>query len=135
MRKALVVGVFFSFLLSFGFVQAEEARTRGASQTAQEQASDRAIFNRVTDWFATVGRSEEEKEQILEERKSRRLERQAEREAGQKQAEKKKEEAIQKRDKHRMKAEEEKAAREAEIEERKQEGQRQRPGQVPAGRR
>ncbi len=135
MRKLVAIGVVFSLILSSGFVQAEQVRARGASQTAREQASGRAIFNRITDWFSTLGRSEEEKKRILEERKARRLKKQAEREARQEQAEEKKEEVIQERKERRIRLQKEKEAREAEIETRKQERMRQRPEQVPAGRR
>jgi len=41
---------------------------KGASRQAHEHASDQAIFNRVGDWFATVGKSDEEKEAIKAER-------------------------------------------------------------------
>lgn len=54
---------------------------KGASDTAREKASPQAIFNRMTDWFATVGKSEEEKQQILAERKAKRAAKQAEKEA------------------------------------------------------
>lgn len=54
-------------------------KPKGASETAQEKASDQAIFNRVTDWFATVGKSSEEKDRILTERKAKRLQQKAER--------------------------------------------------------
>ncbi len=132
MKKVVIVGVVFSVILSSGFVQVGEVEARGASQTAREQASERAIFNRITDWFATVGRSEEEKEKILEERRTRRLEKQAEREARQKQVEERKKEVIQRKEEHRIRLQKEKEAREAEAETRRQERLRQRPKQVPA---
>jgi hypothetical protein len=54
---------------------------RGASDTAYEHASERAVFHRVSDWFATVGKSEEEKAEIIEERQIKRAEKQAQKEA------------------------------------------------------
>jgi hypothetical protein len=61
--------------------ESEDQKKKGASPQAYEHASDRAIFNRVSDWFATVGKSQQEKEQLLEERKARRAAKRAEREA------------------------------------------------------
>lgn len=71
---SLVVGV---FLLTGTTVFAE----KGASETAQEHASDEAIFNRTGDWFATIGKSKEEKKKILAERKMKRMEEKAARKA------------------------------------------------------
>ena len=45
----------------------------GASATAYEHASDEAIFYRVGDWFATLGKSNEEKQAAIAERRARRL--------------------------------------------------------------
>ena len=41
-----------------------------ASSNAFERASDDSIFNRVSDWFATVGKPEDEKEAIIAERRA-----------------------------------------------------------------
>ena len=54
---------------------------QGASEKAREKASDQAVFNRVSDWFATVGRSDEEKERIMQERRAGREARRYEKEA------------------------------------------------------
>ena len=54
---------------------------KGASETALEKASPNAIFNRVTDWFATVGKDDVEKEKILAERKAERAAKKAEKKA------------------------------------------------------
>ena len=54
---------------------------KGANEQAYEHASDNAIFNRVGDWFATVGKSKEEKESILAERKAKRATQKAEKKA------------------------------------------------------
>jgi hypothetical protein len=55
--------------------------TKGASSKAYEHASERSIFNRAGDWFATVGRSDEEKAAILQERSETRAAKRAEKEA------------------------------------------------------
>ena len=47
---------------------------RGADQKAYEHASGNAMFNRVGDWFATRGKSREQKKAMIEERKIRRAE-------------------------------------------------------------
>ena len=41
-----------------------------ASSTAFERAGEDSIFNRVSDWFATIGKPEDEKEMILAERRA-----------------------------------------------------------------
>ena len=45
---------------------------RGASDKAYEKASEEAIFHRIGDWFATRGKSEEERQAIITERKAKR---------------------------------------------------------------
>lgn len=67
---------------------------KGASAKAYEHASEESIFNRIGDWFATVGKSPEEKEKILMERKAERAAKRAEKEA--KKAQKEAEEAKEK---------------------------------------
>lgn len=52
------------------FAQPEKAQ-EGRS-VATEQASDNAIFNRITDWFATRGKSPEEAETIGTQRQAER---------------------------------------------------------------
>jgi len=80
------------FLLKPALAQEEAVqKTKGASQQAYEHADDNAIFNRTADWFATIGKSAEEKEKILAERKADRAVKRAEKEA--KKAQKKAEEA------------------------------------------
>ena len=51
---------------------------KGANVQAMEQADDNAVFNRVGDWFATIGKSKEEKEIIKAERKAQRMKKKAE---------------------------------------------------------
>ena len=53
-----------------GVTLAARSGQKGADQSAYEHASDQAIFNRAGDWFSTIGKSEEEKTRILEERKA-----------------------------------------------------------------
>lgn len=70
-------------------------KEKGASPQAYEHASEQAVFVRVSDWFATLGKSEEEKNSILAQRKAERAAKRAEQEAakGLKQAEKEMEKA------------------------------------------
>jgi len=78
MKKCVIA--FFVVLLLFPapFCLSQQ---KGASQKARERASEQSIFNRVSDWFATVGKSEEEKEKILEERQLEREKKHLEKEA------------------------------------------------------
>jgi len=82
-----LVSVFLIGSMSLCFAQKGQ---KGASEKAYEHASEEAIFNRVGDWFATVGKSPEEKETIIAERKAKREAKRAEKEArkAQKEAEK-----------------------------------------------
>jgi len=68
----------------------EKGEEKGACEAALKNASDEAIFNRASDWFATIGKSGEEKEAALAERKLARAKKRAEKEAAkaQKQAQK-----------------------------------------------
>jgi len=63
-----------------GPVFAAKGGEKGASTQAYEHASEQSIFNRVSDWFVTIGKSEEEKAKILAERKAKRAQKQAEKE-------------------------------------------------------
>jgi hypothetical protein len=54
---------------------------KGASAKARENASDQAIFNRVGDWFATVGKSDADREKIMNERRANRETKRVEKEA------------------------------------------------------
>ena len=65
--------------LCFGCPQSHAEK--GASEKAYEHASDRAIFHRVSDWFSTVGKPEEEKEAALVERQAKREAKKAEKSA------------------------------------------------------
>ena len=82
MRKFLLLGILMAVVLFAVPVRAQEETTKGASEQARERANDNAIFNRVPDWFATVGKSDEEKEKILAERRAEREAKRLEKEAG-----------------------------------------------------
>lgn len=135
MKKLVLMGMALVLLSFFGLAQAQVEKARGASQKAQERASDQAIFNRVSDWFATVGRPQEEKERILQERQARRAEREAEIAAKKAQAEARKAEgekrALQERESQRAGQEAEKGARKMQAEPQKEEGLRMRTEQQP----
>ena len=78
MKKLICLSVALSLILIAGPVFAAKGGEKGASAQAYEHASEQAIFNRVSDWFATIGKSEEEKAKILAERKARRAQKRAE---------------------------------------------------------
>ena len=81
MRKIFAILIFISLLAVSAPALAAKGGEKGASAQAQENASPQAIFNRVSDWFATVGKSTEEKEAILAERRANRAAEHAEKEA------------------------------------------------------
>ena len=81
-----VVALLLVFAFAVGTIPAYAA-PRGASSTAMEKASDEAIFHRVGDWFATVGKSSEEKQAILAERKAKRAAAKAQKQAAKAQKE------------------------------------------------
>jgi len=74
---AVALLVLFTAIPSF----AAEEGEKGASKEAYEHANRRSVFNRTSDWFATVGKSKEEKNKIREERNAKRAAQRAEREA------------------------------------------------------
>ena len=81
MKKIPIIIIMVSFLfVSFPASSAEKEGQKGANSTAYDKASDQAIFNRVGDWFATLGKNEEEKAQILRKRKLKRDAKQLEKE-------------------------------------------------------
>jgi len=77
----LVMAIAFSAAPAFAFGE------KGASTTAMEKASDEAVFHRVTDWFATRGKSPEEAKAIIAERKAKRAADRAQKEAAKAQKE------------------------------------------------
>lgn len=89
MKKLLVI--LLALAIAFSATPSFAQRTvKGASAQAQAVASDEAVFHRVGDWFATRGKSPEERQAILAERKAKRAAARAEKEArkAQKQAQK-----------------------------------------------
>ncbi|MFO8052887.1 MAG: hypothetical protein R6U54_02865 [Candidatus Omnitrophota bacterium] len=101
MKKLILVFTALVFLTISAPVFSAEDGKKGASSKAQEQASQQSIFNRVGDWFATVGKSEEKKKKILKERKQKRAQEKAE-----EKAEKMQRKAEEKAEKAKEKAEE-----------------------------
>jgi hypothetical protein len=56
---------------------ADQGKARDMNQgrlQAETKASEQAVFSRISDWFATLGKSGAEKEKILTERRVKRLE-------------------------------------------------------------
>ena len=81
MKKVINLIILVSCLFIANPLLMAEEDTKGANQKAYEHPSENAVFNRVSDWFATIGKSEEEKQTILAERKAQRAARRAEKEA------------------------------------------------------
>ncbi len=78
MRKAIVIAMVVLIALTFKSAFAAEGGKKGAGAKAYEHANEQAIFYRVSDWFATIGKSPEEKAKILKERRRERAEKRAE---------------------------------------------------------
>jgi len=72
LRKLIIILIMFSLVVIPSVSFAAKGGEKGASGQAYENASDQAIFNRVGDWFATVGKSKEEKDKIKAERRAKR---------------------------------------------------------------
>lgn len=81
MRKISTYLLALVFLFSAFAVFAQEKSMKGANERALERASDEAIFNRVSDWFATIGKSKEKKEEIITQRQLEREKKRAEKQA------------------------------------------------------
>jgi len=81
MKKLVLLLIAVSLALTSSMPAFAAKGSKGASEQAYEHASDKAIFNRVSDWFATVGKSPEEKEKIIAERDAKRAAKRAEKEA------------------------------------------------------
>lgn len=105
MKKFVIAYLLLLFIMSPVFISTAKAEEKGASEQAHERANKNAIFNRISDWFSTVGKSGEEKEKILEERKIERAGKRAEKEA--KKAQKKAEKEASKAQKEASKAQKE----------------------------
>lgn len=72
MKKIMVFMLVLTMFVGVFSACAAPKGSKGASETAYEHASDEAIFSRVGDWFATRGKSADEKKAILSERKAKR---------------------------------------------------------------
>jgi len=72
MKKMLIFLLAITLLLAATPAFSAPAGVKGASAKALENASDEAVFHRVGDWFATVGKSDTEKKAIIAERKAKR---------------------------------------------------------------
>ena len=81
MKKAISALAIISLLVSVAPLYAAQGGTKGAGSCAYDRASDEAVFHRVGDWFATIGKSDAEKETILAERKATRAAARAQKEA------------------------------------------------------
>jgi hypothetical protein len=81
MRKLIVFVLAVSLLITAMPAFAARGGRKGADEKAYEHASEEAIFHRVGDWFATRGKSEEEKKAIIAERKAKRAAIRAQKEA------------------------------------------------------
>lgn len=80
MKKVLVFLLISTLFIGILPTFAAQGR-KGASDRALERASDEAVFHRVGDWFATRGKTKEEKEAIIAERKTKRAATRAQKEA------------------------------------------------------
>jgi hypothetical protein len=85
MRKLIAITIMFLFFLSVIPAFAQMSTRKGPnptpSQKAYEHASEKSAFNRVGDWFATRGKSDEEKAKIIAERDAQRAVKHVEKEA------------------------------------------------------
>ena len=68
--KLIAVSLLLSLVCSTAM--ADYAKDKGASEKAFDRASIESIFNRVGDWFATIGKSDSEKRTVLAERRANR---------------------------------------------------------------
>jgi len=64
---------------SFTPVLVADSGQSGASASAYQHAGDEAVFDRIGDWFATLGKSGFEKESILVQRRMARAARRTQR--------------------------------------------------------
>ncbi|MBU3933676.1 MAG: hypothetical protein KKH11_03300 [Candidatus Omnitrophica bacterium] len=80
MRKLAIIAAVLLLALVSKPVFCAEGGKKGASAGAYEHASEQAVFHRISDWFATTGKSPEEKAKILQERKAKRAVKRAQKE-------------------------------------------------------
>lgn len=81
MKKLILVCLALALIFTSAPAFCAKGGKKGASQMAMEKASDKAVFHRVSDWFATVGKSKEEKDKIIAERDAKRAQERARKEA------------------------------------------------------
>lgn len=78
MRKRIIgILIFFIIFYALTFGECQDATTEESVEVSQEVVADvlqPSILDQASDWWATLGKSEEEKAQILEERRLKRLE-------------------------------------------------------------
>lgn len=78
----IVMGTLLAGLISSSTpVLAADGGPSGASASAYQHASDEAMFTRIGDWFATLGKSGFEKDSILVQRRTARVARAIEHQA------------------------------------------------------
>lgn len=80
MRKTIIITILLLLSVFSKPLLAAEEGEKGAASRAYERASEQAIFHRVSDWFATVGKSPQQKTRMLEQRRARRAAKRAQRE-------------------------------------------------------
>ena len=81
MKRVIAIILVMSVMFGVSSVFAAQGGQKGASSKAYENVSDEAVFHRVGDWFATIGKSEEDKNVIIAERKAKRAAQRVEKEA------------------------------------------------------
>jgi hypothetical protein len=85
MKKLITMVVVLSFAVAIP-VFAQQRDLKAPNARAYEKADERSALNRVGDWFATVGKSPEEKQMIIAERGAKRaaakLQKQAKKQSG-----------------------------------------------------
>ena len=80
MRKTIIITILLLLSVFSKPLLAAEEGEKGAASRAYERASEQAIFHRISDWFATVGKSPEQKARMLEQRRAKRTARRAQKE-------------------------------------------------------
>lgn len=76
----IVMGTLLAGLISSSTpVLAADSGQSGASLSAYQHASDEAVFTRIGDWFATLGKSGFERDSILVQRRAARAARRTQR--------------------------------------------------------
>ena len=72
MKKFLSIAMVLIFAVASPvFAQPRDLKVPAAAR-AYEKASDRSALNRASDWFATRGKSQEERQMIIAERNAKR---------------------------------------------------------------